>query len=292
MKTEFEYEGRCTVTVHLPSGGHVTHAARAVRRLASYTLRVDSENNQHVYPYLEWVWAEVNMPEGAKRVYNTRNYSRGEQLNTMHECVQADGNHRGCDALVFLQPNGGLRCFTADNHCVVDLEPTQWEQVSGNTVPGGTYINPLYRLPGEQEQEQEQEPKMGKSDLTFRYAQRNQPWEVPYSAQFLACIKSMPLLYSTHAVLHATKAVGKLAAVYETYDHPARMDGSTENAYSKLVARDQETVENQAASLVMVALRLADLHGFDLETVLRRCVEQKNGFGFEHMAKALAAQER
>lgn len=98
--------------------------------------------------------------------------------------------------------------------------------------------------------------------------QRRQPWTVPYSPGVVtARVGPVPHILSSHAVLHAAKSVGKLAAVFEAADHGQPVD--------------EATVKAMAADLVTAALRLANLHGFDLETVLRERVKDKNGVGFD-----------
>ena len=104
--------------------------------------------------------------------------------------------------------------------------------------------------------------------LTFRDAQVNQPWTVPYSADFKATADNVLLhLYGSHAVLHAAKSVGKLAAVFEELDHTGGVPGPV----------SANTIRNMAADLVTAALRLANLYDFDLESELRRRVHEKNG---------------
>src|SRR5690606_30744104 len=64
--------------------------------------------------------------------------------------------------------------------------------------------------------------------LTIRYAQKNQPWTVPYaewtrreqSPSGFRCI-----FMGRHALLHAMKSVGKIAAEFEAVEHED--DGST-----------------------------------------------------------------
>lgn len=68
-----------------------------------------------------------------------------------------------------------------------------------------------------------------------------------------------------HAILHAVKAAGKLASILESEGH-----GGREN---------EPTVADQpkyAADLVISAIRLADVCGFDLEAALKNRQEQRN----------------
>lgn len=109
---------------------------------------------------------------------------------------------------------------------------------------------------------------MHSDELTFAHAQLNQPWTVPYSDGVQDARQGgyVSHILSSHTVLHAAKSVGKLAAVFEKMDHGSGM--TTEM---------QKDVEAMAADLVTAALRLANLHGFDLASVLVERVEEKNG---------------
>lgn len=94
--------------------------------------------------------------------------------------------------------------------------------------------------------------------------QRRQPWTVPYREGFTAM--------GNHAVLHAAKTCGKLAAVFEAQDH-----GATVDVFA---------IRDGACDLVTAAMRLANLYGFDLENHLMRRVKEKNGVGFEDATPA------
>lgn len=69
----------------------------------------------------------------------------------------------------------------------------------------------------------------------------------------------------THAILHAVKASGKLAAILELEGHGRRESG--------LCAEDQP---KYAADLVISAIRLADVCGFDLEAAVTARQSGKN----------------
>lgn len=108
---------------------------------------------------------------------------------------------------------------------------------------------------------------MDASQLTIRFAQVNQPWTVPYSGGVLiASDAHVPHILESHAVLHAAKSVGKLAAVFEGADHGRPVDVGL--------------ISDMAADLVTAALRLANLCDFDLATALVERVQEKNGVGF------------
>ncbi len=98
-------------------------------------------------------------------------------------------------------------------------------------------------------------------DATVRFLQENQPWTVPYAPCCQTTVEK-----SRHAVLHAMKSVGKLSTVFEELDH-GRKD----------VPKHLLLVSDMAADLMTVSLRLANLFGFDLCTVLMNRSEEKNG---------------
>lgn len=108
---------------------------------------------------------------------------------------------------------------------------------------------------------------MNAAQLTIRHAQINQPWTVPYSAGVNhASQRDVPHILATHDVLHAAKTVGKLAAVFEELDHSGQPPSAPQIA----------TIAAMAADLFTEALRLANLYGFDLATVLVERVREKN----------------
>lgn len=106
--------------------------------------------------------------------------------------------------------------------------------------------------------------------ITLTHLQDTQPWRVPYSPRFLDAKENggLPHLMGTHAVLHAQKTVGQLAAVFESFDHSGRqvLDDS-----------QREMLEGRCADLVTAAMRLANLYGFDLARRVVERSEEKNG---------------
>lgn len=108
------------------------------------------------------------------------------------------------------------------------------------------------------------------STLTISHAQYQQPWTVPYSAPFRSALKLTPHLMGAHAVLHAQKSVGALAAVFEDLDHSGQ-DISLEQ---------REELAGKAADLVTAALRLGNLFGFSVARSLVERVEVKNGIDY------------
>ncbi len=108
---------------------------------------------------------------------------------------------------------------------------------------------------------------MNADQLTFRRAQRDQPWTVPYAPGVMEAAQGpVPHILGTHLALHATKSVGKLCSVFEALDHGA--PPTLEQA---------QLLRDMAADLVTAALRIANLYEFDLAAELMRRVEDKNG---------------
>jgi len=113
------------------------------------------------------------------------------------------------------------------------------------------------------------------SKLTIRFAQDNQPWTVPYSANFMSAARGytgpngryqMPHLFGAHTVLHAQKTLGQIAAVFEALDH-----SGVEISEAQIAV-----IADKSADLVTAALRFANLYGFDLaQSLVERC-EEKN----------------
>jgi hypothetical protein len=111
------------------------------------------------------------------------------------------------------------------------------------------------------------------SHLTFSTAQYSQPWTVPYAERDGWKHAEFRSTYAAkHAVLHAMKSLGKIAAELEANDH--------DNAHSTLTDAQIAQVANMSADLVSAALRLANVMRFDLESVLRQRVIAKNGTGY------------
>jgi len=102
-------------------------------------------------------------------------------------------------------------------------------------------------------------------DLTIWEAQTHQPWTVPYlqALQEAADNKSIPHALASHAVLHAAKSVGKLAAEMEKADHGLLID--------------EDVVRAMSADLFTIALRFANLYSFNLAVELVQRVHEKNG---------------
>lgn len=92
---------------------------------------------------------------------------------------------------------------------------------------------------------------MSDNDLTIRNAQRNHPWNtlnggygaVPYSegvrrAEVMP--GGVPHIQGTHAVLHAAKSLGKLAAVFEALDHITVAPAALPDNHSRFGLSDEQ----------------------------------------------------
>lgn len=111
-------------------------------------------------------------------------------------------------------------------------------------------------------------------ELTLHDAQHRQPWTVPYHPDFervqMPGSGRLAYLHEEHAVLHAMKSVGKLAALYERLHHRGGV----------LLDAEANEAMDMAADLLTVSLRLANLLGRDLAAHLMERVAQKNGVGY------------
>ena len=106
---------------------------------------------------------------------------------------------------------------------------------------------------------------MNVENLTIHYAQRNQPWTVPYPRAFTD--SGVPHILGSHVILHAAKSVGKMATVFEALDH----------TLSPETSEQIEVLRCMSADLLTAAMRVANLYGFDLARALVERVEEKNG---------------
>lgn len=104
--------------------------------------------------------------------------------------------------------------------------------------------------------------------LTIRHAQITQPWRVPYSTALEVARRcGMPHLMGTHAVLHAVKTAGQIAAIFEGLDHSGDVE---------LHPAQREILRGRTADLMTAALRLGNLYGFDVAAALVERSEEKN----------------
>jgi len=100
--------------------------------------------------------------------------------------------------------------------------------------------------------------------MNLRELQTKLPWTIKYSRDF----RANPQAHKdfAHALVHVTKACGKLAEMVDNWDH---------RRFHEL------EVQNYVADLVVCALRMANTHpgelSFDLEDAVIRRIETKNG---------------
>jgi hypothetical protein len=115
---------------------------------------------------------------------------------------------------------------------------------------------------------------MKTEDLTFDFAQRNQPWVHPYAERHQSFVSDFrsPFMVN-HCVLHITKALGKIAGALEETDHsnlgPVPSDANV------------SAITNAVADIVASCLKICAVYGCSLAHVLARRVREKNGIGFD-----------
>jgi hypothetical protein len=105
---------------------------------------------------------------------------------------------------------------------------------------------------------------MTPGQLTIRDAQLNQPWTLPYTAE----VEMIRERKAMHALFHMMKTLGKMAAAFEQYDHTGIPPGAKSQA---------EIVKDMASDSLTIALRIANLYGFDLVEWFVKRTTEKNG---------------
>jgi hypothetical protein len=106
--------------------------------------------------------------------------------------------------------------------------------------------------------------------VSLQFLQDTQPWRVPYSETLNQAVQEdagLGHLMGSHAVLHAAKTVGQLAAVFENLDHTGKPPSPAQ----------LEVLRDKSADLVTAAMRLANLYGFELARAVVERSEEKNG---------------
>ena len=106
---------------------------------------------------------------------------------------------------------------------------------------------------------------MTQRNFTLRHLQLHQPWTVPYSEEFDTSNAANGFRQVGHDVLHAMKSLGRIAAEVERADHGRER---------KLVG---VPFHEEVASVVMCALHIASIEGFDLGEAVVAFMEEKNG---------------
>lgn len=112
--------------------------------------------------------------------------------------------------------------------------------------------------------------------VPLHHLQKTQPWTIPYSAGIDRAVSdgTIPHALGSHAVLHAIKSLGKLAAVYEALDHSRDIGES--GLSERMTVAQWDAIRDMSADLVTAAMRLANLHGFDLAEAVVTRSEEKN----------------
>jgi hypothetical protein len=103
--------------------------------------------------------------------------------------------------------------------------------------------------------------------ITLREIQTRLPWTIKYSRDFRA--NPQPHKDFAHAVVHAQKALGKLAALVDDMDHDR-----------DAALGDAAGIDRYVADLVVCALRMANTmpgRTIDLERAVVDRIESKNG---------------
>lgn len=114
--------------------------------------------------------------------------------------------------------------------------------------------------------------------VTIWDAQMRQPWTVPYGEGKWWVTSHEGSL--KHALLHAQKTIGKLAAELEALDH-TRKEWLSDEALDR--------VGDLAADLVSAALRIGNVTGRSIAHALIRRVVAKNGAVFDDKAHSFGA---
>ena len=120
---------------------------------------------------------------------------------------------------------------------------------------------------------------MKSKDLTIQVAQDKQPWTVPYAKGVERAREygDVPHILGSHITLHAIKTVGKIAAVFEALDHSLNSSGFGASAP---LDSQLQALKDAAPDLLVAALRIANLYGFDLADEFVRRVYEKNGVNY------------
>ena len=100
---------------------------------------------------------------------------------------------------------------------------------------------------------------------SLRHLQQNQPWVIPYSDEFQRSTRENAMRQVEHDIMHVLKGLGRVAAECERRDH------STAHVY------DEWLIADNTADLVLCALHIASVVGFDLERIVIANMERRNG---------------
>lgn len=100
--------------------------------------------------------------------------------------------------------------------------------------------------------------------FSLRHLQEHLPWTIPYSREFQESTRLNGMRPVGHDVLHVMKSLGRIAAEVEGADHdrPRKLTG--------------DLLAKEAADLVLCALHIARLEGFDLQDAVVNSSEARN----------------
>lgn len=100
--------------------------------------------------------------------------------------------------------------------------------------------------------------------FSLRHLQQHLPWTIPYSEEFQASADKNAQRRIGHDVLHVMKSLGRIAADVEAADHerPRKLIG--------------DSFAKEVADLVICALHIARLEGFDLHDAVVTNSEARN----------------
>jgi len=101
--------------------------------------------------------------------------------------------------------------------------------------------------------------------FSLRHLQANLPWTIPYSDEFEDSAKRNSRRRIGHDVLHVMKSLGRIAAEVERCDHFSNKNPLCGAAFAK-----------EVADLVICALHVARLEGFDLQDAVVTNSEARN----------------
>lgn len=100
---------------------------------------------------------------------------------------------------------------------------------------------------------------------SLRHLQEHLPWTLKYTYEFEASSGSNPQRRIGHDVLHVLKSLGKIASDVEAADH------------GRMRKLEGPTLAKEVADLVICALHIAKLEGFDLQEAVVSSSELRNG---------------
>jgi len=115
--------------------------------------------------------------------------------------------------------------------------------------------------------------RVSAEELTFDYAQKNQPWVLEYAERQRHDVNAFrsPFLVN-HCVLHITKALGKIARVLEEVDHSNLGPVPDDDGVKTIVCA--------SADIVSSCMKICSIYGVSLARTLMDRVLEKNGVGY------------